>query len=415
MDARVIVILVLEALLALWLLRRAGLLCSRRALVLSVLLLAAAFVLRGLCLDYETLDYQNFLRHWVDFYRDNGGFRAISQPLGNYNIPYLYFLCLFSYLPIRDLYLIKLLSILFDVLLAFAAAMLLGQVRRNAGAQLACFFTVLFLPTVVLNGALWGQCDSIYVALALLGLWLAMEDRPVLSVLCFTLAFGFKLQTVFLLPILAVFWFQGRFKLRHFLLFSVFYVLLVLPAVLLGKPFVETLTLYASQTGSIGSGLNYNSPSIYAFFRTVADEKAASTLGLYGAFAWLILVLALCFRFRGRMGSRALLAASLLLALGIPFLLPHMHDRYFFFSDVLSVVVAFACWRALAAAPLAQFASLLGYHAYLKMRYLLYMDHGARALIGVLLITFVLFVYDCTRGVAEDFSEKQKIILDKQE
>ena len=293
--------------------------------------------------------------------------------------------------------------------------MLLGQVKKAAAPQLACFFTVLFLPTVVLNGAFWGQCDSIYVALALLGLWLAMEDRPVLSVLCFTLAFGFKLQTVFLLPILAVFWFQGRLRLRHFLLFPVFYVLLVLPAVLLGKPFAETLTLYASQTGSIGSGLNYNSPSIYAFFRTVSDEKAASTLGLYGAFAWMILVLALCFRFRGRMGGRALLTASLLLVVGIPFLLPHMHDRYFFAADVLSVVVAYACWKVFAVAPLTQFASLLGYHAYLKMRYLLYMDHGARALICVLLISFVLFLYDCTRSAPEDFSEIEKIGLDKQE
>ncbi len=415
MDVRVIVILVLEALLGLGLLRRAGLIVSRRSLVLSVLLLTAAFVLRGLCLDYETLDYRDFLCRWVAFYREHGGFRAISYPLGNYNIPYLYFLCLFSYSSIRDLYLIKLLSILFDVLLAWAAAMLLGRVKKAAAPRLACFFTVLFLPTVVLNGALWAQCDSIYVALALLGLWLAMEERPVLSVLCFTLSFGFKLQAVFLLPILAVFWFQGRFKLWHFLLFPVFYVLLVLPAVLLGKPFLETLTLYASQTGSIGSGLNYNSPSVYAFFRTVADEKAASTLGVYGAFAYLILLLALCFRFRNRMDGRALLTAALLLAVGIPFLLPHMHDRYFFAADVLSVVVAYACWKAFAVAPLTQFASLLGYHAYLRMRYLLYMDHGARALLGVMLISFVLFAWDCSRSREEDFSEIRKIGLDKQE
>ena len=404
MDARVIIILLLEALLAFWLLLRAGLLRTRRALVISAVLIAGAFLLRALCLDYETLDYQNFLSHWVAYYREHGGFRAIAHPLGNYNIPYLYFLCLFSYLPIRDLYLIKLLSILFDVLLAFAAAMLLGKVREDAAPRLACFFTVLYLPTVVLNGALWAQCDSIYVALALLGIWLAMEDRPVLSILCFTLSFGFKLQAVFLLPMLAVFWFQGRFKLWHFLLFPVFYVFLVLPAVLLGKPFLETLTLYASQTGSIGSGLNYNSPSIYAFVRTVSDERSASTLGIYGAFAWLIVMLALCFRFRDRMGSRAAITAALLFAVGIPFLLPHMHDRYFFAADVLSVVVAYACWRAFAVAPLTQFASLLGYHAYLKMRYLLYMDHGARALAGVLLIAFVLFLYDCCRERGEDFS-----------
>ena len=96
-----------------------------------------------------------------------------------YNIPYLYFLCLFSYLPIRDLYLIKLLSILFDVLLAWAAMKLVGRATQNPLMRAGCFLAVLFWPTVFLNGALWAQCDSIYVAFALLGIWLALEDKPI--------------------------------------------------------------------------------------------------------------------------------------------------------------------------------------------------------------------------------------------
>ena len=68
-----------------------------------------------------------------------------------------------------------------------------------------------------------------------------------------------------MMPILAVLFFRGKFRLRHFLVFPAVYVLLVLPAVLIGRPFIDTLTLYFSQTGSIGSGLNYNSPSIFAF------------------------------------------------------------------------------------------------------------------------------------------------------
>ena len=71
----------------------------------------------------------------------------------------------------------------------------------------------------------------------------------------FTLSVGCKLQAGFLLLVMAVLWLKGKYKLWHFLLVPVFYVLLVLPAVALGKPFLETLTLYASQTGSIGDGL----------------------------------------------------------------------------------------------------------------------------------------------------------------
>ena len=397
METIVAVLVCLEALLAFCLLYRSGLLRSTFSVLLSALLVGAAFGLRIWCLDYETLDYQNFLRVWVDFFRQNGGFAALRYPIGNYNIPYLYFLALFSYLPVKDLYLIKLLSIFFDVLLAWAA---MGIVRHMGGsdkAQVGCFLAVLFLPTVVLNGALWGQCDSIYVALALMSIYWALADRPVLSMLAITLSFGFKLQAVFVMPVLAVLWMQGHFKIKHFALFPLFYVLLVLPAVLLGRPFMETLTLYFNQTGSIGSGLNYNSPSIFGIFWHVENEALAAQLAIAAAFVLMLLVLLLCYVNRRRLSNRAVLAVAVLLAVGIPFLLPHMHDRYFFAADALTLVLAFSLSQLSPAAVLCQFASLLGYHAYLKMRYLLPMYYGSWALIVVLVMTAALLLLELGR------------------
>ena len=397
MDYIVTILVCLEALLACWLLYRSGVLCSTLSVALSALLLGAAFGLRVWCLDYETLDYQNFLRVWVDFFRQNGGFAALRYPIGNYNIPYLYFLALFSYLPVKDLYLIKLLSILFDVLLAWAAMGIVRKLGGSTKARLGCFFTVLFLPTVVLNSSLWGQCDSIYVALALMSIYWALEDRPVLSMLAITLSFGFKLQAVFVMPVLAVLWMQKRFKLGHFALFPLFYVLLVLPAVLLGRPFLETLTLYFNQTGSIGSGLNYNSPSIFGIFWHVENEALAAKLAVAAAFAFMALVLIFCYVNRKRLSNKAMLAAAVLLAVGIPFLLPHMHDRYFFAADILTLVLAFSVWQLSPGAVLCQFASLLGYHAYLKMRYLLPMRYGSWALIVVLVMTAALLLIELRR------------------
>ena len=381
MDILLTVLFCLEAVFAYWLLYRSGVLEKSFPIYLSAALLALAFSLRAFCLNYETLDYQNFLKQWVEFFRQNGGFAALSQSVGNYNIPYLYFLALFSYIPSKDLYLIKLLSIFFDVLLAWAAMGILEKLGGSPRQRLGIFFTVLFLPTVVLNGALWGQCDSIYVALALMSIYWALDDRPVLSMLAMTLSFGFKLQAVFIMPVLAVLWMQGKLKLRHFFVFPIAYVILVLPAVLLGRPFLDTITLYFNQTGSIGSGLNYNSPSIFGIF-----------------FVFMLLALLVCYVNRKRLSSRAMLAAAVLLAVGIPFLLPHMHDRYFFAGDILTVALAFAGWKYCAVAPLCQFASLLGYHAYLKMRYLLPMSYGSWALILVLLLTGALFFRELENG-----------------
>ncbi len=392
MDSVSIFLLVLEGAFGLFLLWRSGLLQSRRAWIVSLLLTAITFTLRGMAFDYETLDYQNFLHPWCEFFRANGGFRALDTPVGNYNIPYLYFLAAFSCLPIRDLYLIKLLSVFFDVVLAWSCAMLLGRVTGSRVRRLACYFTVLYLPTVFLNGALWGQCDGVYVALAVLAIDLALDERPVLSMLCITLAFGFKLQAVFVMPIYAVFWMQGKVSWKHFLIFPAAYVLLVLPAVLLGRPFLDTIMLYFNQTGSIGSGLNYNSPSVYAIFWQIRETEPAATIGIVCAFFYVVNLLAVAWVNRRRLTDRAVIALALLLAVGVPFMLPHMHDRYFYAADILSVVLAYAIPALWLAAPLTEFASFLGYHAYLKMRYLLPMRYGSAALILTLALTLIGFL-----------------------
>ena len=79
-----------------------------------------------------------------------------------------------------------------------------------------------------------------------------------------------------------------------------------------------------------------------------------------------------------------------------------------FLKTLLSVVLACAALWCAPAAPLCQFASLLGYHAYLKMRYLLYMNHGARALIAVLALTFSFLLWETGRPVSREIRKIEK-------
>ena len=395
--------LALLGVLAFALLRTEGVLKTKSALILSIILLAAAMLLRALCMDYETLDYQNFLSVWVQAYRDRGGFAALGQTIGNYNIPYNYFLALFSYLPIRDLYLIKWLSVLFDVILAWGVLRLVGLYRESAAAKLTGFFLTLFLPTVILNGALWGQCDSIYAAFAVWALYFGLDDKPARSVAFIALSFAFKMQAVFLMPLWLILIFAKKVKWYHLAAFPVTYILCVLPAVLLGRPVRDAL--YVWQAGSIGGGLNYNSSSVFAFVGKTENTALLSTLGIVIAFLFLFLLYALCWAERRNLDRTRLLYCALLICVAVPFFLPHMHDRYFFLADVLSAALAVILPRFFPIPVCVSFASLLGYHAYLKMRYLLPMRYGAAALLFV-----ILFLILC---VAFDFGEKRKIQVDK--
>ena len=67
-----------------------------------------------------------------------------------------------------------------------------------------------------------------------------------------------------------------------------------------------------------------------------------------------------------------LMTAAVILALGIPYLLPSMHERYFFLAEVLTLVWACLRWEKALGAMAVQLAGLGAYHAYLVLRYAFY-------------------------------------------
>ena len=142
----------------------------------------------------------------------------------------------------------------------------------------------------------------------------------------------------------------------------------------------------------MGDGLNYNSPSIYSLkcFWQVSDPESAARLGVF--FALILCVLfALVFLLRRKeIDDRSILFAALLLACGIPLFLPHMHDRYFYFCDMLTLAVAFVVPWTAPFVLFSQFASLLGYYAYFYRVYLLPMRYGFWVLVPVALCSALL-------------------------
>lgn len=389
MDYRATILLYLELLFALAILWREGLFRASAQRAFVLVSVGLAFVLRYCCLTYETLDYQDWIRVWIESLRQNGAWHGLGQEIWscNYNVPYLYFLALISNSQVYDLLLVKLLSIFFDVLLAWFTMRLVGLFTDSPARRLTAFVGVLWLPTVYLNGALWGQCDVIYCAFAVLSVYLLLSGRPGWSVVSIAVSISFKLQGIFLLPVYFVYLIAGRVKIRHLLLFPVTYVATILPAVLAGRDFWELLTLYYNNTSTIGDGLNYNASSLYALLNFDGmSGQAAARVGVVlafflcaGVFVWLLIR-------REDIDDRALLGTAVIFCVGVPFLLPHMHDRYFFMADILTFALAVISPQMSLMPILVSFGSLLGYHAYLKMQYLLPMRYGAAAMLLALLL-----------------------------
>ena len=387
MDTFTAVCLIMIFALALLLLWREKLFESKALFAAAFAFTALALVIRASLLDFESGDYLTFLAPWTQFFRDNGGFAALRYSLGNYNPPYMYFLALFSYFDISELYLIKLLSVLFDVLLAWACMKLLGLYTDSRAKLLGVFLAVLYLPTVVINGAYWAQCDSIYAFFGLFALYLGLRGRGCASMVSLAACLAFKLQAVFIIPVFFILLLAKKLRWRQLLVFPAAYIVFMLPALLAGRPFVETMTLYFAQAGTVGDAMNYNAPSLTSMFQWSGNTESWSTLLIAAAFALVLASYAVAAVKRRELDDTVFLGFALLLAMGIPYLLPHMHDRYFFISGVLALVLAFRDRRFFPIPLLAELASLHCYYAYFVRYYLVHPRIGGIFMLIALLLT----------------------------
>ncbi len=318
-------------------------------------------------LDYVSDDYSIFLSGWIYEYSQ----MSLKEGLGtyiasDYTPPYLYLLQLISRLDNYPWqYMVKAIPMAFEILMGYALAKLVSLKKTGEGAQLMTFHIALILPTVVFNGAYWGQCDVIYTSLCLMAVYMGLTRRSARSMIFFGLALAFKLQTVFFLPVMLPLWLRKDIKLRHLVLIPVAYMTLMLPALWGGKSLRHVLTVYLQQADQYNF-ITMNAPNLYQFLpdldSTMLYEMFSPMAMMLGFAIVMIMCAVLCVR-REYLTVDASLLACLLMLSGIPFFLPKMHERYMFGADVLSLVLAVYAPRRILLPLCFGFASYLAYTA----------------------------------------------------
>ena len=301
-----------------------------------------AILVRISLLSFKSADYDTFTKVWYNTLQSLG-YQAFKGDFSNYSPPYLYLLYfVVRFLPGMDkVAAIKIPSIVAD----FAcAAFVYKIVQLRAGNKLVpllAYMAVLLTPVAVLNSSFWGQADSIYTA-ALMGcVYFLMTRRNWPAFIAFGLAFAFKLQAVFLAPLLVILWLKREVSWKHFLAIPAVYFLGILPAWVIGRPLPSLLTIYASQTDYYNR-LAMHAPSLYAWFPNNPDfTPLLYPAGLaFGASLILIFIL-LGAKSKVKLAPRLLIELAAFSTLLAPFVLPKMHQRYFFPADVLSIVFGF--------------------------------------------------------------------------
>ena len=297
-----------------------------------------AFAARVKFLPFQSDDYRQLLHVWFTELRSGGGLAAIGHNFGDYTPPYFYLLALLTYLPIKDLFLIKMLSFAGDIVMAHYAMRIIRMKYEKFWGEIA-YTIVIFLPSVLLNSAAWGEYDSLYAAALLACLCYLLEGRQYAAVMTFSIAFIFKPEAMFFAPFLLLMLLRRKIQWRSLFIVPAVYLVSMLPAVFAGRSFTDLLMVYYRQAGN-RRGLRNVLPNLAIWYPNGLSPFAGNLITVLAVL--LILAIVLYFkRLEVDMTDDMIVSLALLSVLLVPYVLPWMNERCYYMADVLSVIYAF--------------------------------------------------------------------------
>lgn len=352
--------------------------------------LAALIYIRVCLIGYQSTDYTNFLSVWLEQMRGMSVKEVLCEKIGDYNMPYLYFLLLLSRTELNSLILIKFLSCVFDFVTAFFVMKCVSIKTLNPLVLSLSFIVSAALPTVFLNSSYWAQCDSVLAAFCIMSVYFALKSNGIGTAVCYALAFSIKLQAVFILPIILICFVTKRLKLWHIAIAPAVFFATLLPALFAGRSLIDCVRIYFDQAAQYPR-LTLLAPTLWQFFGNLRFELFNPVGIMLGGIAAITLMF-ICYKYRRSLDTELLLTAFYISALLIPFLLPRMHERYFYLADILSVTVFFFDRKKWYLPLVTVFASLNAYMAFLASSPIIDQRLSALALLFILVITIKDFV-----------------------
>lgn len=309
-------------------------------IVVSVL----AGVIRWSFFDHISGDYYTFLQPWYEQIAANGGFSALAEQTGDYNILYQFLIACLTCLPIEPLYAFKILSCLFDYLLAWITARLVGLCMEK-DKPLWCalaYSAVLLSPLVFLNSAAWAQCDSIYIFFCIAALYYLLQRKVLPSFILYGVAFSLKLQSIFLLPFFFfIYYREHAFSLLCFLLIPAVMIVTSIPGIVFGRGLFDVFSVYVNQTDTYHY-ISLNYPSVWLLLYHSSYYWAFQKLHRAAILLCALVqgMHLLCWDKRKvPMTAKNKVCMAFILVYSCVLLLPSMHERYSVLYEILAIVV----------------------------------------------------------------------------
>ena len=299
--------------------------------------------LRWTGIRFEGVDYEVCLEPWYQQLKAGGTLAAIADYDGDYNVFYITILYLLTLIPVKPIISIKMVSILFDYVAAFAvtqAAMSAGEeTGRGRFYGALAYGLVLCNPVAVINSGYLAQSESIWAGLALLGFWYLSQEKPIRGMWMLGFALVMKLQAVFILPIVLVLYFyKKKFSILHLLWIPVAIQVSSIPAIIGGCGFDVAYRTYFRLMGEYPF-MYYYYPNIWTFFKE-APYYLFGKVAIVLAFTALLMFAVLFVQSGRRYTMKDYLEYVAWTTMTCAMLLPCMHERYNYIAEMVLPVCA---------------------------------------------------------------------------
>lgn len=335
---------------------------TRSPLAIALVLACGSvgLAIRYLAREHTNADAFQFLIPWYVFAR-NHGIGALAEAFTNYTPFYSYLLLIAARLDGlgQPLSLVKAISAVFEFGCAIVVAQMVWQATRMPLRASMAFCAVWLAPTVLFNGAMWGQADSIWTFFVLISVALFMRDRN--GVPPFAVAFAVKAQAVFLGPFVLGMILRRRMHFAWLAAVPAVYVVLAIPVLVAGRSLVSVSEIYLGQANTFRH-LTMNAANLWVF-AGATPYAAGVIIGLVLAAASGV-ALSIFIAQSRRAGPEFILLVACVSLILMPYLLPKMHERYFYGFELAVIALACINLRYLPFAVIAQVDGVLSYLAF---------------------------------------------------
>ncbi|MBR4639183.1 MAG: hypothetical protein IKO79_01320 [Butyrivibrio sp.] len=316
-------------------------------IAVGLLILISVFIRFKLAPNTElSPDYDFYYREWVEFYRQNGIIKGLSNAPGDYYVPFNVIYALSSLFPCEAWVPLAIVPGICELISAFFIYKIFYLLTGKKRPSVFIGVMTLYLPFVIFDGALWKQVDAVYTCFLMISIYKLLKQQYRASIVWYSVAFAFKLQSILFLPLYLIIYITGgfngpageekelsersAFSILEFLWIPVVYLIAGLPEVLAKHGLRATYFAYLEQTGELdseGYGMVSFFPNIYNW--GFDDHyKLLSTAAVMVLAAVLVVIVVFCYKFREKIDRDLVLYLAIWTSWTCVILLPGMHERY---------------------------------------------------------------------------------------